>query len=95
VRSLILSATALLAACAPAPIPERGSAGGYACRQQAFEEFIGQVASSEVGAEMLRVSGARVIRWVRPGTRVAMDYRADRLTVRLADNNRIIIVSCG
>lgn len=94
-RRLILSATALLAACAPAPIPERGSTAGHACRQQAFEEFIGQVASSEVGAEMLRVSGARVIRWVQPGMRVTMDYRADRLTVRLADNNRIITASCG
>ena len=92
---LILFATGLLVACAPAQIPERGSSGGHACRQQAFEEFIGQVASSSVGAEMLRVSGAGVIRWVQPGMRVTMDYRADRLTVRLADNNRIITASCG
>ncbi len=101
-RSLIILAAGALASCvaaaAPPPEPEipvRGAAGGSVCRQQSFEEFIGQIASSAVGAEMLRVSGARVIRWVQPGMMVTMDYREDRLTVRLAENNRIVTASCG
>ena len=100
-RNLIVLASGALASCAtaaPPPEPEipvRGATGGSVCRQQSFEEFIGQVASSAVGAEMLRVSGARVIRWVQPGMRVTMDYREDRLTVRLAENNRIVTASCG
>ena len=100
-RRLSLSALGLLAACAAAPppqaedIPVRGATPGFTCRQQAFEEFIGKVATSEIGAQLLRASGARTIRWVQPGTMVTMDYREDRLTVRLASNNRIVTSSCG
>ena len=98
---MIVLAGGLLAACAtaaPQPAPEppvRGSTSGYVCRQQSFEKFIGQVATPEVGAQLLRASGARVIRWVQPGMMVTMDYREDRLTVRLASNNRITTASCG
>lgn len=93
----VLLATGLLASCAAAaPEPAVvGSGSGYACRQRSFEEFIGQVATSEVAAEMLRASGARTIRWVRLGMMVTMEYREDRLTVRLASNNRITTASCG
>ena len=100
-RILIVLAGTALASCAtaaPPPTPEipvRGSTGGFICRQQSFEQFIGQVATSAVGAELLRASGARVIRWVQPGMMVTMEYREDRLTVRLAENNRIVTASCG
>lgn len=101
-RALTLSPLALLASCAAAPapppepqIPVRGSTSGYVCRQQAFVEHIGKVATSEVGAQLLRTSGARTIRWVQPGMMVTMDYREDRLTVRLASNNRIVTANCG
>jgi hypothetical protein len=85
------------AACAttapePAPI---GSGGGYVCHSFAERAFIGRVASSEVGVELLRASGAKVIRWVQPGMMVTMDYREDRLTVHLDANNRITGASCG
>ena len=95
-RKLILWATGSLAACATAsPPPAVDGGGGSVCRQQTFEEFIGQVATPQVGAELLRASGAKVIRWVQPGMMVTMDYREDRLTVRLASNNRITTASCG
>ena len=89
-----------LVACATAPpsepeIPVRGKTPGYTCRSGPYEVFIGQVATSEVGARLLRESGARTIRWVQPGMQVTMDYRTDRLTVRLASNNRIVTASCG
>ncbi len=100
VRNLTVLAAGALASCAAAPqpveeIPVRGSTSGFACRQQSFEAFIGKVATSAVGAELLRASGARVIRWVQPGMMVTMDYREDRVTVRLAENNRIVTASCG
>lgn len=101
-RILTLLPLALLASCATAPaqapepeIPVRGSTSGHVCRQQAFVDFIGKVATSEIGAQLLRESGARTIRWVQPGMMVTMDYREDRLTVRLASNNRIVTASCG
>jgi hypothetical protein len=36
-----------------------------------------------------------VIRWVQPGMAVTMDYREDRLTVRLDSGNRIVAANCG
>jgi len=86
-----------LAACSTAAQEPAvvGSGSGYVCRQASYESFVGRVASSEVGAELLQASGARVIRWVQPGMMVTMDYREDRLTVRLDANNRITSVSCG
>lgn len=86
-----------LAACATAAPPPAsvGPGGRYVCRQASYEEFIGRVASGEVAAELLRASGARTIRWVRPGMAITMEYSEERLTVRLASNNRIVTASCG
>lgn len=45
---------------------------------------------------MLSVSGARIIRWVRIGEMITMDYSPERLTVRLGPGNRFVTrVSCG
>lgn len=99
-RRLALAVTSLIAACSAVPpaepeIPVRGATPGFTCRNQGLDVFIGQVATPEVGAQLLRASGARVIRWVQPGMMVTMDYREDRLTVRLASNYRIVTANCG
>lgn len=98
-RVLLLVPISLAACATAAPsepeIPVHGETPGYTCRSGPYEEFIGQVATSEVGARLLRASGARTIRWVQPGMQVTMDYREDRLTVRLASNNRIVTARCG
>lgn len=96
-RRTILIVPMALAACATAAPPPAsvGPGGRYVCRQASYEEFIGRVASGEVAAELLRASGARTIRWVRPGMAITMEYSEERLTVRLASNNRIVTASCG
>lgn len=96
-RRTILIVPMALAACATAAPPPAsvGPGGRYVCRQASYEEFIGRVASGEVAAELLRASGARTIRWVRPGMAMTMEYSEERLTVRLASNNRIVTASCG
>ena len=107
-RRTILIVPMALAACATAAPPPAsvGPGGRYVCRQASYEEFIGRVASGEVAAELLRASGARTIRWVRPGMAItlegsgrppgaAFEYSEERLTVRLASNNRIVTASCG
>lgn len=99
-RRLALAVTSLIAACstvspAEPEIPVRGATPGFTCRNQGLDVFVGQVATPEVGAQLLRASGARVIRWVQPGMMVTMDYREDRLTVRLASSNRIVTANCG
>jgi hypothetical protein len=48
-----------------------------------------------VEAEALRLSGAGTVRWIPMGAMVTMDYRADRLNLRLDRKGRILGVSCG
>ena len=97
-RSLaLLTSAVMVASCstAPAQPPVRGETPGRTCESAGLERFAGQSATSEVGAEILRVSNAAVLRWVQPGMMVTMEYRADRVTVWLASANRIERVSCG
>ena len=94
---IALAATLLLAACstAPAQPPPHGETPGHECQSDGLERFAGQTATSETGADILRVSKAATIRWVQPGQMVTMEYRADRVTVHLASGNRIERVNCG
>lgn len=98
-RKIVLLAPALLSACATAPAaePEPPVVGrsGYVCRNDALGGFAGREASAQVGSEILRASGARVLRWVQPGMMVTMEFREDRVTVHLAAGNRIERATCG
>lgn len=99
-RSSLALIALMLTSCAStaaAPsIPVHGATSGYVCSNAGLERFVGQPATAELGAEMLRVSGARIIRWVRVGEMITMDYSPERLTVRLGPGNRFITkVSCG
>ncbi|QDP20272.1 I78 family peptidase inhibitor [Sphingomonas xanthus] len=68
---------------------------GQQCRNDQLGQFSGQTATQELGARMLAVSGARIIRWVPQGGVVTMDYRMDRLTVQLDGANRVVTARCG
>ena len=65
------------------------------CRGDELGRFVGQAASQELGAEMLRATGARTLRWVAKGMMVTMDFREDRLTVWLTADNRVERANCG
>lgn len=86
-----IAAAALLAGCATAIAPPAGAE----CRALPEGRFVGEQATSELAAQMLRESGARAIRWVAPGMMVTMEFRADRLTVRLDPENRVASATCG
>ena len=98
-RNVALGATFALSACAAAPPPAPGipvhGASAYVCHDAGLARFVGQPASQELGAEMLRVSGARIIRWVAHGMMITMDFSPERLTVRLTPENRIASATCG
>jgi len=107
----IAGLAAVLGACAASPVPSAAEAGlivppddnipvhgatGVAeCRNDGLDQFKGRTATSEVGAEMLRVSGARTIRWARPGTMMTMEFSPERLTVHIDPANRITRAICG
>ncbi len=89
-----LSAIALfVAGCATAatePAPSSGS-----CRAEGLQALVGQEASAALGADALRRSGARRLRWIRPGDVVTMDYSPQRLNVHLDAANRVERFACG
>ena len=86
----------LLAACAggegPASLPPTAEGP---CRNDGLDRFVGQTASASLGAQMLKISGARSLRWGAPGMAMTMDFRPDRLTVSYDDKMVIISARCG
>ena len=96
-RSLLLAALAVPAACATATAepPVRGETPGRICNADDSARFIGQPGTSETGAEILRATNSAVLRWAPPGTMMTMDFSASRVTVHLDSNNRVTKISCG
>jgi peptidase inhibitor I78 family protein len=95
-RNMLLAAAFVLGACttAPAATPVHGVTPGHKCRTEGTDRFIGQTAS-EIGAAILRVSHAAVLRWAPPGVMLTMDYREDRVTVHLDAANKVTEINCG
>ena len=65
------------------------------CRNEPLAQFVGQPADDDLGARMMRASGARILRWVPKGGVVTMDFSPDRLTVQLDGSNRVETARCG
>lgn len=87
-----------LAACTVATSDQTGDGlppVPASCNSSTLEQFVGQPASEELGARMLRASGGRIIRWVPKGGVVTMDFSPHRLTVQLDASNRVESANCG
>ena len=96
-RKLALLPTAALGACAAASaqeVPERG-ASAYVCHGENLHQFVGQPATQELGAAVLRASGANRLQWVAHGMMVTMDFSPERVRVFLTADNRVERASCG
>lgn len=65
------------------------------CREEAARDLLGRPAGPELERLALERTGARTLRWIRPGDAVTMDYRADRLNVELDGQGRARRFSCG
>lgn len=90
-----ITATFTLSACATTGGEEPASSPTQAeCKAEAGQSFVGQKATGEVGAALIKATGARTLRWVPPRTAVTMDFRPDRLTVSYDDDMVIERVSC-
>jgi hypothetical protein len=68
---LILGLTLAITACAPAPADPAPRPAGpgveRACSAEGLGDLLGRGASSALGSEAMRRSGAGAIRWIRPG----------------------------
>jgi len=91
-KPLLVLAAAALAGCATT---EGSVAETGPCKPEPGQRFVGQRATAEAGAELLRLTHARVLRWGPPRSAMTMDFRADRLTVAYDDAMNITRVSCG
>src|SRR3954464_4181707 len=104
-RSLLLVSAALLAACSttaaptsaapPDAIPVRGETPGHTCNAANAHRYIGQPRTDETGEAIKRATNAAVLRWAPPGLMLTMDYRGDRVTVRVGPNGKITQINCG
>ena len=81
-------------ACATAPNDEAPAEPG-SCRSEGLGGLVGRQATSELGGEAMRRSGARRLRWIRPGDAVTMDYSPERLNIHLDGRNRVERFACG
>jgi hypothetical protein len=81
----------LTAGCATAPAAETGGR----CDAARAQKLVGRTRSEKAGAEALRLSGATALRWIAPGTMVTMDYRENRINLRLDPKNKIVVINCG
>ena len=98
-RSFLVCAPLLIAGCAASgaePVPIDQVPPGSKCQQTgALDPFVGQSATTELGARMMAASRARILRWVPFGAMITMDYNESRLTVRLDRDSRVISATCG
>lgn len=80
---------------APDPGATPSESGAMLCNADAARGHIGQRATQEIGAAILRESGARTLRWGPPNGAWTMDYRQDRVNVRYDEVMTILEITCG
>ncbi|MHA6332874.1 I78 family peptidase inhibitor [Qipengyuania sp. CAU 1752] len=99
---LPLLASAMLAACATAPVPaepaeptQRMPGEDSPCDAAQAQSYIGQKASQATGQAILEKTGSHIFQWVAPDSAVTMDYRPDRVRVSYDREMTITTVRCG
>lgn len=100
IRLAFVAPAMALVACAPvapveAPPAETHPVGDGTCNNAPLAQFAGRARSEALGAEILRVSGARSIQWIGHGQMVTMEYRADRVRVQLTKAGTVEAARCG
>ena len=96
-RTLALLALAggatLLGACAQQQATPAAPLG--TCAAEPAQFALGYHSTDALQAEVLRRSGARTIRVIRPGDAVTMDFSTERVNMELDAGNRVVRVRCG
>jgi hypothetical protein len=83
-----------IGAAPPETYPVHGDSG-HVCNAAKAKKLIGRKRSPGAEAEALRLTGAGSVRWIPMGAMVTMDYRPDRLNLRLDRKGRIRSANCG
>lgn len=67
----------------------------HRCDAAPVQYHVGHDATQEMGAVILKESGAKTLRWGPPDSVWTMDYREDRVNVRYDRDMKITAVTCG
>lgn len=65
------------------------------CAAGPAEVLVGEHYRRHIPTRAKRLSGARVVRVLRPGDMATMDFREDRLTIRIDHRRVVTAVRCG
>jgi hypothetical protein len=65
------------------------------CDVSDMKELVGQLYTEALAARARDMTGATLVRTVRPGEAVTMDFRDDRLTLELDAAGRVVSARCG
>lgn len=96
IKPLLFATPALLlVGCAATQQQAETATPPGACKAEAAQSLVGATASEAVGAQLLELTGARVLRWGPPRTPMTMDFRYDRLTVSYDDAMKIDRIACN
>jgi hypothetical protein len=95
-RLLVGALLMAMTSCANVPPAQEAPVRGAGkCDASNAQGLIGKARSQKLGADALRRTGARTLRWITPGTMVTMDFREDRLNLHLDARGRVTKVNCG
>lgn len=92
--ALLMPMTALLG-CAAAPKETVAAEPNVGCNAAPAQALLGEAESEAIAKKAQQLSGAKTVRWLRPGQIVTMEYRADRLSLVLDKENKISAIRCG
>jgi hypothetical protein len=73
-------------------VPE---AGAGRCNAARVQNFVGALGTTALGRIAVSRTKARSVRWLAPGSAATMDYRMDRLNIRVDERNFITSLDCG
>ncbi|OLO05164.1 MULTISPECIES: I78 family peptidase inhibitor [Salinicola] len=92
----------LLAGCSTAPKPDEAPrppdvkpVPADACGAQTVGSLVGTMLDDDVRARIADRSRAADIRVIEPGQAYTMDYRSERLNIKVDDQRKITDISCG
>lgn len=91
---LVPAVAVLLGGCATMGTPT-AAAPKATCSADELTDYVGKPATAKLGEDIMQASGAKVLQWVPAGSMVTMDYRAERLRVKLDGANKVVSASCG
>jgi hypothetical protein len=65
------------------------------CNAEAAQQFVGRHADQGTVRAAVSASGSKAVRVIKPDMMVTMDYRGDRLNIRVDAAGKIIGIDCG